>query len=280
VEPAPPKSADASDPRVLALARLVGIVDRLRAPDGCPWDKKQTLASMAPCLVEEAHEALEAIELGRDADTAEEAGDVLMVVALICRIAQDEGRFDLARSAGAIADKLVRRHPHVFGEIRAGSAEEAVASWEKVKKQERSGKKEDDSALAGVPVSLPALQRAQRVGAKAVAAGFRWSNAEGAIAKLAEEHEELREALSGGDRGRIAHELGDVLLAAAFAASYLDLDAEKLCRDAVRRFESRFRSMEGALAKPIAEHSLPELLAAWSRAKAASGTAAIPEGSR
>ena len=276
----PPKPAAPDDPRVLALARLVGIVDRLRAPDGCPWDKKQTLASMAPCLVEEAHEALEAIELGNDADTAEEAGDVLMVVLLICRIAQDEGRFDLARSASAIAQKLVRRHPHVFGEVRAGSPEEAVASWEKVKKSERAGKKEDDSALAGVPVSLPALQRAQRVCAKAVTAGFKWSSAEGAVEKLAEEYAELREALAGGDRGRIAHELGDVLLAAAFAAAYLDLDAEKLCRDAVRRFESRFRSMEGGLSKPIAEHSLPELLAAWTRAKAAAATAAVPEGSR
>jgi nucleoside triphosphate diphosphatase len=191
-----------------------------------------------------------------------------MVVALICRIAQDEGRFDLARSASAIADKLVRRHPHVFGEVRAGSPEEAVASWEKVKKSERAGKKEDDSALAGVPVSLPALQRAQRVCGKAVAAGFKWSSAEGAIAKLDEEHEELREAIAEGDRAGVARELGDVLLSAAFAASYLELDAEKLCRDSLRRFEGRFRRMEGALSKPMAAHSLEELLAAWARAKA------------
>jgi MazG family protein len=267
ISPAPPKAASSDDPRVLALARLVGIVDRLRAPDGCPWDRKQTLASMAPCLVEEAYEALEAIELGRDADTAEETGDLLMVVALVCRIAQDEGRFDLARAAGAVADKLVRRHPHVFGAIRADSPEAAVASWEAVKKSERKDKREDDSALAGVPIFLPALQRAQRVCSKAVSAGFKWSNTEGAIAKLEEEHAELREALAGGDRAKIEHELGDVLLAAAFAGTYLGLDPEKLCRDAVRRFEGRFRKMEQDLEGPLADRSLDELLAAWTRAK-------------
>jgi MazG family protein len=272
------ESAPANDPRVVAFARLVGIVDRLRAPDGCPWDKKQTLASMAPCLVEEAYETLEAIETGRDVDVAEEAGDVLMVVALICRIAQDEGRFDLARAAAAVADKLVRRHPHVFGDVRADSAEAAIQSWEAVKKSERSAKKEDDSALAGVPATLPALQRARRVGAKAVAAGFRWDDADGAIAKVAEEVAEFQEALAGGDRAHIEHELGDVLLAAAFAGVYLDLDPERLCREAIRRFERRFRAMEASIAKPLAERSLEELLAAWARAKS-SESGARPAGS-
>jgi len=266
--PRPPAPASTDDPRVRALARLVGIVDRLRAPDGCPWDLKQTLASMAPCLVEEAHEALEAIELGRDAETAEEAGDVLMVVALICRIAEDEGRFDLARAAGAIADKLVRRHPHVFGDVRADTAEAALESWEAVKKAEREQKAEDSSALAGIPVSLPALQRARRACEKAIAAGFRWTSAQDAARKLEEEQRELAQALEGSDRSRIAAELGDVLLSAAFLAAYLDLDPERLCRDALRRFESRFRRMEGGLARPIADHALEDLLAAWNRAKA------------
>lgn len=265
MEPAPDLY---SDPRVAAFARLVGIVDRLRAPDGCPWDRKQTLASMAPCLVEEAHEALEAIETGGDAETAEEAGDVLMVVALICRIAQDEQRFDLSDAASTIAEKLVRRHPHVFGDVTANSAEEALKSWESVKKRERSDKREDDSALAGVPVALPALQRADRVRAKAVAAGFRWSSAEDAVSKISEEHGEFLEALAKKDRATVEHELGDVLLSAAFAAGYLELDPEKLCRDAVRRFERRFRTMEKDLSGSIAGRPLEELLSAWARAKA------------
>jgi len=255
------------DPRIAALERLVAIVDRLRAPGGCPWDRKQTLATMAPCLIEEAHETVEAIDRGDDAATAEEAGDVLMVIALIARIAQDEGRFDLASSAGAIADKLVRRHPHVFGDVRADSADAALASWEKVKREERAGKKEDASALAGIPVALPALQRARRVCEKAVAAGFRWSDAGEAVAKIAEEERELKEAIASDDRAEVEHELGDVLLAGAFAAAYLDLDPEKLCRDALRRFESRFREMERRLGGPLSAHPREALLAEWAKVK-------------
>jgi len=269
------------DARAHALARLLTIVDRLRAPDGCPWDRKQTIQSMAPHLVEEAHEALEAIETGSDAQIAEEAGDVLMVVALICRIAQESGRFDIARSAHAISDKLIRRHPHVFGEVKVDSAEQVLVNWEAIKKGEREEKQEDASALAGVPVSLPALQRAQRICGKAMSAGFRWDSVAGAVAKLREEQRELDEVLraSGLDRdekaaatneqrARVEHELGDVILAAAYLAKYLDVDAEKVTRAAVRRFESRFRSMEANLAGPMKDRTLPELMAAWEAAKA------------
>ena len=252
-----------------ALARLVGIVDRLRAPDGCPWDRKQTLESMAPHLVEEAHEALEAIERASDADSAEELGDILMVVALICRIAQESSRFDLARAADAVSDKLVRRHPHVFGDVDASSAEQVLANWEAIKRAERSEKNVDSSAIAGVPVSLPALQRASRLCGKAVTAGFKWSSVQGARDKLAEELGELEEALdtTPQQNARIEHELGDVLLAAAFLATYLKLDPERLCRDAVRRFERRFRAMESSLDEPMSDLPLDALLAAWNEAK-------------
>lgn len=274
----PPTSID---PRALALARLLSIVDRLRAPDGCPWDKKQTMLTMAPHLVEEAHEALEAIENGSDEQIAEEAGDVMMVVALICRIAEEAGRFDMARSAHAISDKLVRRHPHVFGEVKVDSADQVVANWEAIKKTEREEKQVDASALAGVPVSLPALQRAQRICGKAMSAGFRWDTVAGAVAKLREEQRELDDVLrdSGLDRdekapataeqrARVEHELGDVILAAAYLAKYLDLDAEKVTRAAIRRFETRFRSMESGLARPMKDHTLAELMTAWESAKA------------
>ncbi len=270
----------ATDPRSAAFARLIAIVDRLRAPDGCPWDKKQTIASMAPHLVEEAHEAVEAIETKGDAEIAEEAGDLLMVVAMICRIAEEAGRFDLATASAAIADKLVRRHPHVFGSVEVDSADEVVKNWEAIKKEERASKAEDSSALAGVPAALPALQRAHRMCGKAVSAGFKWSNVAGALAKLGEENVELREALSrsgldldanapasAAQRAAVEHELGDVLLAAAFLSTYLSLDPEKLARDAVRRFEARFRSMERSVGRPLAELSESSLIEAWERAK-------------
>src|SRR5262249_11703734 len=155
-----------------------------------------------------------------------EAGDVMMVVALICRIGEEAGQFDLARAAHAISDKLVRRHPHVFGEVKADTAEQVLSNWEAIKKSEREDKKTDASALAGVPVALPALQRAQRICGKAISAGFKWSNVEGALAKLREEQRELDDALrasgldrdekakaSADQRGCIEHELGDVILA-------------------------------------------------------------------
>jgi nucleoside triphosphate diphosphatase len=266
--------AAADDPRVLAFARLLGVVDRLRGENGCPWDKKQTVASMAKYLVEESYEALEAVERKTDADVAEECGDLLMVIALVARIAQEGQRFDMATVGHGVSDKLVRRHPHVFGEVVAQDAETVLANWEAIKKEERAGKQEDASALAGVPLALPALQRAARISSKAVSAGFKWDDAAGAVAKLDEEQRELAQALeqSGTKKdARVEHELGDVLLAGAFLASYLDLDPEALCRKALTRFESRFRAMEGDLPGPMKEQALPVLMAAWERAKARQG---------
>ncbi len=257
------------DPRLDALARLVAIVDRLRAPDGCPWDREQTVGSMAPSLVEEAFEALEAIEASDDEAVCEELGDLAMVVVLIARIAQDERRFDLAALARAVGDKLVRRHPHVFGEAQADGAAAVVASWERIKQEERRARRADASALAGVPLALPALQRAARLGAKAVAAGFRWSDARGALAKLEEELAELRAALDAAprDAARVEAELGDVLVSAAFLGHYLELDPERAARAALRRFEARFRSMEAEAGGALRERSPDELLALWTRAK-------------
>lgn len=280
--PAPRTPPTTNDPRALAFARLLAIVDRLRAPDGCPWDREQTLASMAPHLVEEAHEAVEAIERGHVAQGAEECGDVLMVVALLCRIAEDAGQFDLAAAAHGICDKLVRRHPHVFGDVQVDGTGQVLANWEAIKKAEREGQQADSSAIAGVPVALPALQRAHRVGGKAVSAGFRWADPRGALAKLREESAELDEALAGVDlsrdgmpgvsdeqRARVEHELGDVLIAAAFLARYLGADPERLAREAVRRFESRFRAMEASIGEPLKDATLERMMAAWQSAKSA-----------
>lgn len=268
--------------RVEALDRLLGIVDRLRDPGGCPWDREQTVESMAAFVIEEGHELVEAIERGDDRGAVEEAGDLLMVLAMIARIASESRRFDLAEAAQAVSDKLVRRHPHVFGEVEVAGSGEVLANWERIKQEERRGKREDASALAGIPRSLPALQRADRTCAKAIAAGFRWTSAEGAFRKLGEELGELLRELGGVDlekegkveleegvRGRVEGELGDLLLATAFVGTYLGIDPERACRGAVRRFEERFRQMESTVSKGLREHSLEELLAAWREAKRA-----------
>ena len=179
------------DPRLDAVARLLAIVDRLRDPGGCPWDREQTVASMGPSLTEEAFEALEAIDRGDDLGTMEELGDLLLVITLIARIASETHRFDVAALAGAVSEKLVRRHPHVFGDVSVDGTEGVLRNWEEIKRAERSEREADTSALAGVPTALPALQRADRLAAKAISAGFRWSDDAGAFAKLTEEVAEL-----------------------------------------------------------------------------------------
>ncbi len=279
-----PNPAPLDDPRLVAFARVLTIVDALRGPDGCPWDREQTEQSMAPHLVEEAHELIDAIETGTAAQSASEAGDVLIALTLTLRVAQDAGRYDMAQAATLAAEKLVRRHPHVFQREPSGadpaSASAVVRSWEATKRAEREAAGEDTSALAGIPVTLPALQRASRMCRKAVAAGFHWKNARGALGKLEEELDELRAELPAdlledparpglppAARARVEEELGDVLMAAAFLGGYLDLDPEALVRRALRRFEARFRHMESQLGGTLAGRDLDTMMDAWRIAK-------------
>lgn len=290
----------ADDPRLQGLGRLIAVVDRLRAPDGCPWDLKQSVQSMAPSLIEEAYEAREAIDTGDEKGTSEELGDLLMVVVLIGRIAEDEGKFDLGRLAAGVAEKLIRRHPHVFASQKVEGEAEVLVNWEAIKRAEREAVEPGEegervvSALDGVPRALPALQRGSRIGDKAVAAGFRWEDAQGALSKLEEEFGELKEAFdaAGTPRGakellqagaerkaELEHELGDLIASAIFFGNYLGLDAERVAADAVRRFEGRFRHMEAALGGTVGGKSLEELMAAWElakRAQSASGGSGNP----
>ena len=234
---------------------------------------------MAPCAVEEAHELAEAIEEGDPVEEASEAGDVLLTVLLICRIAEQGGRYDLARAAELCSEKLIRRHPHVFGQAEVAGPGEVLESWEAIKKAERAARDQDTSALAGIPRGMPALLRAMRVSAKAVTAGFRWSDVEGALSKVHEETRELVEALpeealrsqgspdlSPEDWARIDHELGDLLMSGAFLASYLGRDPESLCRQATGRFEARFRRLEASFSGDL-QRDLSELEAAWVKVK-------------
>ncbi len=275
----PPEPVEVDDPRVTSFRLLLGIVDRLREPDGCPWDREQTLESMVPHLIEEAHELVEAIEGGQDVAILGEAGDLLLNVLLIARIAEQDGRFDLTRICEAINAKLIRRHPHVFGDAQAKDTTQVLDRWEQIKKAERAEADEDSSALAGIPRGMPALLRAKRVSGKAVTAGFRWRDVEGSLDKLREEVAELEAALPAAALtslgspdldeeawNAIDHELGDVLMAAAFLSAYLGRDPEALVKRALLRFESRFRTMEEDLDGDL-HRDLDELVMAWTRVK-------------
>ena len=261
-----------ADPRLENLSTLLQIVDRLRAPDGCPWDKKQTLPSMAPHLLEEAYECMDALRQEEDGETIGECGDLLMNLFLIGRIGEDEGRFSMADVAGKVSEKLVRRHPHVFGEEKASDAGEALERWEAVKQEERAemGEDADRSALSGVPGELPALLRAYRVGEKAAAVGFDWPEAAGPLDKIEEEFGELRSEIEAGqpDLERTAAELGDLLFALVNLARHLGLNPEMALRGTIDRFESRFRQVETSLGDRMGRGAtLAEMEEAWDAAK-------------
>jgi ATP diphosphatase len=232
-------------------------------------------------LLEEAFEAVEAIEdraaaedpRALDRETAGELGDLLMNLVLIARIEEDAGRAHLGEQASLVADKLIRRHPHVFGELQLDGVDDVLTNWEAIKKAERAAAEADTSAVAGVPRALPALQRAYRLGGKAMTAGFRWQDSRGALAKVREELAELEQAFGPGEepdparRAELEHELGDLLLAGALPGRYAKVDPERALRAALRRFEERFRSVEAAFDGDLAGVELDAMMAAWERAK-------------
>jgi tetrapyrrole methylase family protein/MazG family protein len=256
-------------PKLEAIDALLKVIARLRAPDGCPWDREQTTVSMGPHLLEEAHEAADAVRRADDAETVEELGDVMMNVLMIAQIASEAGRFDAADVARAIADKLVRRHPHVFGDVVAEDASTVLANWEAIKRREKGEKPRE--TLDGVPVSLPGLLRAFRVGEKAARVGFDWPDAQGPRAKIDEELAELDEALAAGDDEAAAAELGDLLFAVCNLARHRGLEPESALRGTVDRFMARFRLVEAELGDRLGTAGIDVLEDAWGRAKRALG---------
>jgi ATP diphosphatase len=230
------------------LPQLLSIMRRLRAPDGCPWDRQQTFASIAPYTVEEAYEVADAIDRGDLKHLQNELGDLLFQVVFHAQMASEEGAFDFEAVVGSICDKLVRRHPHVFGERNALSSEEQGAAWEDIKAQERGG----DSALEGVPRALPALMRAYKLSKRAARVGFDFEHSSQTADKVEEELAEVREAADNHAVGNHAvgpsqetfEEVGDLLFAAANLARKLGVDAENALRAANVKFERRFHAME------------------------------------
>lgn len=254
-------------PDLPALRELQRIIARLRAPDGCPWDRKQTITSMAPHLLEETHEALDAIRAEAMDGTCEELGDVLMNVLLIAQIAAEEGHFDLEQVARQVGDKLVRRHPHVFGDGEAEDTDEVLTTWEAIKRQEKGGAPR--GALAGIPSGLPALHKAYRVGEKAARTGFDWPDARGPREKLDEEIGELDRALASGEG--VAEEFGDVLFSVVNLARHHKVQPEEALAACIERFSSRFRFVEERLGARLSEASLEEMETAWAEAKRREG---------
>jgi len=263
----PPPARDENS-ELPGLLRLLATVARLRASDGCPWDREQTTASMAPCLVEEAFEAADALRRGDDAEASEELGDVLVNVALIAQIASEQDRFAADDVADRAAEKLVRRHSHVFGEVAVDGAAMAYANWERMKRGEAKGG-ERRSVLAGVPRALPALLRAFRVGEKAARTGFDWPSRDGPRDKLDEEIAELDRAIAKDDAAQIHAELGDVLFSVCNLARHLGVNPEVALADTTDKFQRRFEAVEREFDGEMAGRSLAELDAAWDRAKAA-----------
>ena len=249
---------------------LVNLMTTLRGPGGCPWDRKQTLPDLKPYVIEEAYEVVDAIDRNDRAALVEEVGDFLLEAVFIAEIAREEGSFDVYDAITAIHDKLVRRHPHVFGDARADDAEQVLVNWEKLKSDER--KAENKSVLSGVPRSMPALLKASRLTEKASRVGFDWRRTEDVFDKLDEEIGELREAVTAGDAANIEEEIGDLLFTIANIARKVGANPEEALQSTNRKFMRRFESMEkqvherGQNLDPL---ELEEMDALWDVAKAA-----------
>ncbi len=249
------------------LAEVLGLMRTLRGPDGCPWDREQTLQSLRRWLLEESHEVLEAIDADDRESLREELGDLLLQIVFQSQITAEEGAFDAADVVAGLRAKLLERHPHVFGDERLATADEVSAAWEarKARAHRESGARQ--SALDGVPPALPGLARARRIQEKAARVGFEWPSLREVWAKLDEELAELREAAAQGDRARIGAELGDVLFACVNLGRFLDLDAEDCLRQTIRTFGRRFRHLEAS--GDLTQMNLAAMLASWQDAKRA-----------
>ena len=259
------------------IERLHDIMTRLRDPEkGCPWDREQTLESLKPCLLEETHELLAAMDHPEDkANYVEELGDVLLQVMFQCVMAEQEGRFSFDDVANAISDKLVHRHPHVFGNVDAKDSATVLRNWEQIKQMEHK-KESRHSALDGVPAALPALLKAQRTQEKAARVGFDWKDADGPMEKVGEELEELKAEVAArksdrpADSDRVKEELGDLVFAVANLARHLKVDAESAAELSTSKFSRRFRAVEAgakAQGRSLKDMTLEEMDALWNEAK-------------
>ncbi|MBE9113581.1 nucleoside triphosphate pyrophosphohydrolase [Nodosilinea sp. LEGE 07298] len=255
-----------------ALERLVDVIAQLRHPEtGCPWDLAQTPTSLIPYVIEEAYEVVDAIQVGEKGAIAEELGDLLLQVVLQAQVASDNGDFDLGTVATSIADKLVRRHPHIFGDASGETPEEVSQNWERIKSEEK-GIPHDPTKLTPKLVkysrTLPPLMAASKISVKAAKAGFEWDNINGVWDKFHEELDEFRTALASEPKENQQAELGDLLFTLVNLARWYDLDPSEALQSTNRRFIKRFELVEAVAEKPLGEYGIEELEALWQKAKA------------
>jgi tetrapyrrole methylase family protein / MazG family protein len=263
-----------------AFDELVAIMARLRGPGGCPWDREQTHRTLRPYLLEETYEALEAIDAGSPRQLCQELGDLLLQVVFHAQMAAESGAFTIDDVVAGLVEKLIRRHPHVFGDVTVGGSGDVLTNWETIKAQERTeglhGPRSEadeaapDGALDGLPRALPALALAQRLQERAARTGFAWPDLRGAIAKVREELSEIEAAAEGGAGPEAAEELGDLLFTVANLPRYLHLDGEQALRDACAKFRDRFARLQAsalAQGRTLREFSTDELLAMWRAAR-------------
>jgi tetrapyrrole methylase family protein/MazG family protein len=251
------------------FVELLDVMTRLRGAQGCPWDREQTRESLRPFLVEETYEVLEALDSREPSAIREELGDLLFQIVFHAEVARERGEFSMSDLLSALVAKMTRRHPHVFGEQRLGTAREALSQWEAIKRSEAPGPRR--SALQGIPRGLPGLLRAVRLQGRASRVGFDWTGPVEALAKVREEVEELARALESGNRQEIRAELGDLLFAAINVARLSDVDPDAALEGALERFSTRFGRMEEAAAadgRELRSLTLDEMEQLWLDAKA------------
>lgn len=249
--------------------KLVRVMERLRGKKGCPWDREQSRESLKPFLLEEAHEVLEAIEDGDIEILKEELGDLLFQVVFHAQIAKERGEFSIEEVLTALTDKMVRRHPHVFGKVKAGTSQEVLAQWEKLKHQEHRNRKRK-SVLDGVPKSLPALMRAHQLQARAARVGFDWPEMKPVWGKVHEEMKELEESYREGNAQAVKAEMGDLLFALVNLSRFMKINPEDALRKANHRFMERFHYMEKKAKRSgrvLSAMTLAEMDRLWEAAK-------------
>jgi MazG family protein len=265
----------AMEKRHADIEKLLNLVEQLRGDNGCPWDKEQTRETLKPLLIEEAYEVLDALDADDPNELKDELGDLLFQVVFHAQIAQERGEFDLAAVIDRSHDKMVRRHPHIFGKADLKTAGEVLQNWEDIKAAEKgipsaSHPESDRSLLDGIPSKLPAMHRAYQMTAKASRVGFDWMSLEDILIKLQEEASELVEAQSGNDQKKIADEVGDLLFVAVNVARFLGIDPETALDRSNRKFDTRFRYIESSLkqqGRELKSVSLAEMDALWDEAK-------------
>lgn len=249
---------------VKEISELIDVIAKLRAPDGCQWDREQTHESLRPNMLEEAYEAVDAIDSGDMKHLKEELGDVLLQVVLHSQIASEEGAFTIEDVAKELKDKLIHRHPHVFGDTKVSSTQDILDNWDKLKAEEKTHRK---SAMDGISKAQSALMSAQKISKKAVKTGFEWPNEQSLYDCIFSEFKEFQEAEKENDKAHMEEEFGDILFATVNLARWNKIDAEQALLKANKKFMTRFRKMEELATKPLTEYSFEEYDRLWKTAK-------------